>query len=596
MHADTAFKMLPSRLTDRRRVFAFGVFVTFVFVYLGFIGKNMSLVSFPKPYSDGHSGGGRLAEPPFEVGHIGAVDNITWDQRAEEVKSAFKFAYSCYAKTAFGSDELLPIANKTTNSHNGWGTTIVNSIDVMVLMDLKDELASAIEHVAGINISVTSTRWSNSIHFLETTIRYMGGYLSAYHLLPPSSSDASILLTQALNLGSVLLRAFNTSSGLPWPSVLFDPVRDPSASRSVLLSVIGSCQVEFKYLAHLTGDARFWKAADSVTRLMYDQQSKSVVKGIWGDQWDVHTGLPSRVELSMGGRTNSAYDYLLKQYILSGRTEKYLLKMYIEAMDSIIENMLYLSPNRELLYVTGLETWPGHPVVPTGTFEHISCSLPGLFALGADQLDEAELDVKRRQKYQWVAEGLAYTCYLIYAEQRYGLGPELVRFKALKSKNWGQALKDWEASPSSTTPGAKPPGVGNLPPVIRDWHQEHDYRGASGDHMLRGEAIESVYLLWKTTKDEVWRERGWEMWDAVSRATRTKNGFAWVRNLDGPRLVHWDHQPSSFLAKTLKYYYLLFSNADPWPLSKYVFNAEAHPLPIYHLRDWEKRRFRVSAM
>ena len=41
----------------------------------------------------------------------------------------------------------------------------------------------------------------------------------------------------------------------------------------------------------------------------------------------------------------------------------------------------------------------------------------------------------------WAAEGLAYTCYAMYAENRHGLGPEDVQFKSTDSKNWGKVLK-----------------------------------------------------------------------------------------------------------------------------------------------------------
>ena len=34
-------------------------------------------------------------------------------------------------------------------------------------------------------------------------------------------------------------------------------------------------------------------------------------------------------------------------------------------------------------------------------------------------------------------------------------------------------------------------------------------------------------------------------------------------------------------AETLKYFYLLFGPNDQIPLDKYVFNTEAHPLPIF---------------
>lgn len=39
---------------------------------------------------------------------------------------------------------------------------------------------------------------------------------------------------------------------------------------------------------------------------------------------------------------------------------------------------------------------------------------------------------------------------------------------------------------------------------------------------------------------------------------------------------------SFFLAETLKYFYLLFSdNSDLINLDTYIFNTEAHPLPIW---------------
>lgn len=48
----------------------------------------------------------------------------------------------------------------------------------------------------------------------------------------------------------------------------------------------------------------------------------------------------------------------------------------------------------------------------------------------------------------------------------------------------------------------------------------------------------------------------------------------------GPR----DKMESFFLGETLKYFYLLFSDdLELLSLDKYVFNTEAHPLPIWQL-------------
>jgi hypothetical protein len=44
---------------------------------------------------------------------------------------------------------------------------------------------------------------------------------------------------------------------------------------------------------------------------------------------------------------------------------------------------------------------------------------------------------------------------------------------------------------------------------------------------------------------------------------------------------NWNNSMQSFyLAETLKYLYLLFSDEDVLPLDKFVFNTEAHPLGV----------------
>ena len=46
-----------------------------------------------------------------------------------------------------------------------------------------------------------------------------------------------------------------------------------------------------------------------------------------------------------------------------------------------------------------------------------------------------------------------------------------------------------------------------------------------------------------------------------------------------------DKMESFFLGETLKYLYLLFGNSTHIPLDEYVFNTEAHPLPIFQIDD-----------
>ena len=55
-----------------------------------------------------------------------------------------------------------------------------------------------------------------------------------------------------------------------------------------------------------------------------------------------------------------------------------------------------------------------------------------------------------------------------------------------------------------------------------------------------------------------------------------------VKDARNPRFR--DKMESFFLAETLKYFYLLFSDdKDLLPLDRFVFNTEGHALPIHGL-------------
>ena len=38
--------------------------------------------------------------------------------------------------------------------------------------------------------------------------------------------------------------------------------------------------------------------------------------------------------------------------------------------------------------------------------------------------------------------------------------------------------------------------------------------------------MESFYVLWKVTGDEVWRERGWAVFEAIEKHAKTPAGYA----------------------------------------------------------------------
>lgn len=125
--------------------------------------------------------------------------------------------------------------------------------------------------------------------FFETVIRYLGGLLSAYAL-----SGEPILLTRADDLGKLLMPAFE---GRVFPAYSVNTVTCVSSSlvsvyylmcsfyfictrgktgmgwtgSMVLFAEAASCQLEFKYLAKLTGRREYYDAVRVPTPLPFAQ-------------------------------------------------------------------------------------------------------------------------------------------------------------------------------------------------------------------------------------------------------------------------------------------------------------------------------------
>ncbi|KAJ2385727.1 hypothetical protein H4S02_004192, partial [Coemansia sp. RSA 2611] len=69
---------------------------------------------------------------------------------------------------------------------------------------------------------------------------------------------------------------------------------------------------------------------------------------------------------------------------------------------------------------------------------------------------------------------------------------------------------------------------------------------------------------------------------AIDKWARVDNsGYASLDDVTQLPPPHRDSVEGFFVAETLKYLYLLFSDHDPVSLSDYVFNTEAHPLPVF---------------
>lgn len=136
-------------------------------------------------------------------------DRIDREHKLAAIKEVFKYSWSGYKRNAWLQDEQMPVSGESRNPFCGWAATLVDSLDTLWIMDLKDEFEEAANAIRKIDFT-TSTR--DDIPLFETTIRYLGGLLAAYDV---SGGKHPILLDKAVELADILMGAFDTPNRMP---------------------------------------------------------------------------------------------------------------------------------------------------------------------------------------------------------------------------------------------------------------------------------------------------------------------------------------------------------------------------------------------
>lgn len=166
--------------------------------------------------------------------------------------------------------------------------------------------------------------------------------------------------------------------------------------------------------------------------------------------------------------------------------------------------------------------------------EHLACFLPGTLLLGhKNGMPESHLKL---------ATDLLESCHATYTHTPTHLAPEQTTFsEGTISSNYGMTYS-----------------------------------------LLRPEFVESLYYFWAITGNSTYQEWGWDIFMAIEKYAKVENGgYTSLQNIDLKKPRAMDNMESFFLAETLKYLYLLFSDdRNVIDLNQFVFNTEAHPLPI----------------
>ncbi|CAG8592460.1 8598_t:CDS:2, partial [Racocetra fulgida] len=197
---------------------------------------------------------------PVPDSPVSVHNDLIWTERQMKVKQAFKHAWDGYVRDAWGADEYHPISHSGSNlSRSGIGFTIVDSLDTLLIMDLKDEYEHARNWVANsLNFDI-----DGEVNVFETTIRVLGGLLSAYHL----SGNDTLYLTKAVDLGDRLLGAFSSPSGIPYASVNL-ATREGIVAHfnggASSTSEATTLQLEFKYLSYISDNYVYWDKSQNI--------------------------------------------------------------------------------------------------------------------------------------------------------------------------------------------------------------------------------------------------------------------------------------------------------------------------------------------
>ena len=138
-------------------------------------------------------------------------------KKLDTIRKVFSFSWSGYRSKAWMQDELSPISGKYRNPFNNWGATLIDSLDTLWMMELKEEFEEAVEAVKNTDFT-TSPR--NDIPLFETVIRYLGGLIAAYDI---SGMKYKILLDKAVELADILMGSFDTPNRMPMTYYLWKP-------------------------------------------------------------------------------------------------------------------------------------------------------------------------------------------------------------------------------------------------------------------------------------------------------------------------------------------------------------------------------------
>lgn len=554
---------------------------------------------------------------------IGFISSKTgaelWRSRREDVKDVFLTSWEGYEKYAWGMDEYHPVSRKGRNMVvGGMGWMIVDALDTAIMMNLTSQVGRAREWIST-SLSFTA---NHDVSTFETTIRTLGGLLSAHYLsttfpnLAPQLDDdlnqpgEDLYIEKATDLADRLLGAYETPSGVPQASVNLNTSQgipsggDFGASSTAEAATL---QLENKYLSKLTGEPIYWQRAEWIIKVIDDQHQPDGLLPIFIQP---STGRFSGSNIRLGSRGDSYYEYLIKQYLQTSGGEPIYLDLWNEALEGMKKHLITYTKHASLTVLAERQSGLHNALTPK--MDHLVCFLPGTIALSVTN-GSTVAEAKSRLGPLWtakhdenlrLAEELMKTCWGMYAVTPTGLAPEITYLRI------DDPPRQWQAHLNATW----------TPPVSADldsdpeapWRQDYNIHPQDVHNLQRPETVESLFYLYHITQNPLYREYAWKIFTSFKEHCKltddiTGKVYAYTSLdtvMENPvkERRKRDNMESFWLAETLKYFYLLFTDTMDLgglgaALEETVVNTEAHFLPRFSIEGskvwktgWKRER------
>ncbi|KAE9401839.1 glycoside hydrolase family 47 protein [Gymnopus androsaceus JB14] len=471
---------------------------------------------------------------PVQVPNLQLPPTAAGNQSA--VKEIFQQSYAAYATFAFGSDELLPVAPPSfVDDLNGWGATIADALGTMIIMGLDDLFDQALDFISKVDFNQSAVPDQNTDLF-ETTIRYVGGMLSAYEL---TGKQHEILVTQTKALVDKMAFAWALpNQTIPFGVIFFN--NNSIVNDITNVAEAGTLDLEWSRLSLYTGNQTYTDL--TVGAVVTMANSPGPFPGLIPQLIDPNDAEFVDDFITWGGGTDSYLEYLIKYARLSNTDDNLFADTWHAAVDSSIKVLMRTSTVGNHTY---LADWNAGEILLEGS--HLACYMAGNWILGGKLLNnETIVDI-----------GLALNdgCWNTYASTATGIGPETFEFIAADGT-------------------FSVPDEGEL-----DFYNEHGFWITASDYVQRPEVLESNFYAWRATGDTKYLDRAASAIKSFQDFLTTPESdgitaYAGLNDVNDISGGLQDETQTFWFAEVLKYLYLTFDDPENISLDNYVFNTE----------------------